>query len=342
MGSINDDQRPMLWGVNSLFIAIATLGVVGRVAARLLKKLPFGLDDWAICVALAWDWALYGIFTRCAKVGLGKHRDAVGEANVAAFQKLLYFFQLFYILGPPTIKLSLLFLYRRIFTSPKFLRIIYGLGALIAVWLIVSVFLAIFDCVPIHSFWTGGGKCLDFKKFGIGYAIVNIVTDIAVWLLPIPMIWDVQLRVGQKIALSLIFLLGLFDCAAAFTRLMTSMLVLGEYDVMWVYSRAILWSIIEISIGILCTCLPTMRVVFASLFSKKIARALGLSSGGTNLPKSHSRPWMRSTQYSELESSGANVSRSATHDPLSSSHHIQVREDVKVELQPIPPTGKPN
>lgn len=133
----------------------------------------------------------------------------MGEANVAAFQKLLYFFQLFYVVGPPTIKLSLLCLYKRIFVVHRFLCLVYGMMVLISVWLIVSTFLAIFDCIPIHAFWTGGGRCLDFKGFGIGYAVVNITTDFAIWLMPIPMVWNVQIPTGQKVALSLIFILGL-------------------------------------------------------------------------------------------------------------------------------------
>lgn len=85
MGYVDDDQRPTLWAVNSIFIALATFSTIGRIAARILRKLPFGLDDWAVCIALvssylsiprysgrlgltiveAWDWALYGLFTEC-------------------------------------------------------------------------------------------------------------------------------------------------------------------------------------------------------------------------------------------------------------------------------------
>ncbi|KAJ5569703.1 uncharacterized protein N7459_009133 [Penicillium hispanicum] len=385
MTSVDGDQRPTLWGVNSVFIVLATLSVIGRAASRMMKRVNFGLDDWAICVALVsrefviiqhghgslFSRCGIGCFTVCgrdvsdifpaqlsprhlslwllttialfpgAQVGLGKHRDAVGEANVAAFQKLLYFFQLFYILGPPTIKLSLLLLYRRIFVTPRFLQLVNGMGLVILIWLIIAFFLALLDCVPIHAFWTGGGKCISFRGFGIGYAVVNITTDFAVWIMPIPMVWNVQLPTGQKIALSLIFILGLFNCAAAFARLMTSMLVLGEYDVTWLDSRAVMWSIIELSTGITCTCLPTMRVVLKTIFTERLGRALGLGSGsgGTSRAKSIHAPW-RSNRYSTIESSIATVKASNT--SMENSEHlpgvqqgIRVQEEVKVELQPI-------
>lgn len=81
--------------------------------------------------------------------------------------------------------------------------------ALISTWAIIMVFLSIFNCNPISAFWTHEGTCLNFKQFAIGYAIVNIITDFAIWLMPIPSVWRIQLPTPQKIAVSLIFALGL-------------------------------------------------------------------------------------------------------------------------------------
>lgn len=81
--------------------------------------------------------------------------------------------------------------------------------AMISTWAIVMTFLSIFNCKPISAFWTHEGTCLNFKQFTIGYAIVNIITYFAIWLMPIPSVWQIQLPTPQKIAVSLIFALGL-------------------------------------------------------------------------------------------------------------------------------------
>jgi hypothetical protein len=47
------------------------------------------------------------------------------------------------------------------------------------------------------------------NKFFYGNAIPNIVTDIAMLMLPVPYIYTLQLRSGQKLALAGIFLVGL-------------------------------------------------------------------------------------------------------------------------------------
>ncbi|RMJ21184.1 integral membrane protein [Aspergillus sp. HF37] len=342
-GNLHEDFGPTLWAVNTIFIALATVAVMARFAARRLRKLPLGADDWLICLALFWDWVLYGLFVGCRINGLGKHRAVLPPQKVAVFSELLYFFQIFYVLAPPTVKLSLLFLYRRIFEHSRFLRLVYAMIALVSVWAIIMVFLAIFNCRPISAFWTHKGSCFDFKQFAIGYAVVNIVTDFAIWLMPIPDVWKIQLPTPQKIALSLIFALGLFDCAAAMARLFLSMLVLGQYDSTWLYAPGYMWSIIEVSTGITCTCLPTMRVLLKVAFGSKMARFFGMSSRKASHQRSSNKPWTRSgtardATKARVSSSGHREDdTSDSHDPEweVSSQQILVTEEVNVQLQPV-------
>ncbi|KAF7588618.1 hypothetical protein BBP40_005456 [Aspergillus hancockii] len=348
--SVDEDQGLSLWVVNSIFIVLATLAVIARFTARKLKNLTLAADDWAIFVAMLLDWVLYGLFVACRGYGLGKHRHVVPEVNVLAFLELLYYFQIFYILAPPTVKLSLLLLYRRIFLSAKFLFIVYGMGVVIALWAIIMTFLGIFNCNPISGFWTGQGKCLLFKEFAIGYAIVNILTDLAVWLLPIPSIWKLQLPTAQKVALTFIFVLGLFDCAAALVRLLSSMLVLGNWDVTFDYARGFMWSIIEVSLAIVCTCLPTMRVILKSVFNGNLARVLGFSSMTPKHQSSSKRPWIRGSQYNEIngpwrvritaeDHNHSDVTTGLSQEEAAiTAPGIRVLEEVKVELQQLKPT----
>lgn len=235
-------------------------------------------------------------------------------------------------------------------------------------------FLAIFNCRPISAFWTTEGTCLDFKQFAIGYAIVNIISDFAVWLMPIPRVWNIQLPRPQKIALSLIFALGLLyeysffclkgtdncqclclantsfplsDCAAAMARLLLSMLVLGEYDSTWLYAKGYMWSIIEVSTGIVCTCLPTMRVLLKTAFGGAFAKIFDMSSGKASHQPSSNTPWSRTKEYYNdigdvrsvevLSSSDhtSNVPEWHGADWDTSSQRILVTEEVNIELQPV-------
>lgn len=244
----------------------------------------------------------------------------------------------------------------------------------ISVWTIIMTFLAIFNCKPISAFWTTEGTCLNFKQFAIGYAIVNIISDFAVWLMPIPRVWEIQLPKPQKIALSLIFALGLLyeycffflshskvqkcqyscfantslyvsDCAAAIGRLLLSMLVLGEYDSTWLYAKGYMWSIIEVSTGIICTCLPTMRILLKTFFGGAFAGIFGMSSVKASRLPSSNTPWSRTKEYhDEIGGRSVEVSSNAQHTKNdceshdaewdTSSRRILVTEEVNIELQP--------
>lgn len=93
--------------------------------------------------------------------GLGKHRATLSPGKVATFVELLYFFQIFYVLGPPSVKLALLFLYRRIFEHSSFLRIVDGMIVMISVWAIIMTFLAIFNCKPISDYACVVNTCIS-------------------------------------------------------------------------------------------------------------------------------------------------------------------------------------
>ncbi|KAE8139007.1 hypothetical protein BDV38DRAFT_270203 [Aspergillus pseudotamarii] len=302
-------------------------------------------------------WVVNSIFIGLATLAVIARFVARKLKNLAlaADDWAIFVALIFYILAPPTVKLSLLLLYRRIFVSSRFLNIVYAIGTIISVWAIIMTFLAIFNCKPISAFWTGQGKCIPFKQFAVGYAIVNITTDLAVWLMPIPNMWKLQLPTAQKVALTLIFVLGLLDCGAALVRLLSSMLVLGNWDVTFDYARGFMWSIIEVSLAIVCTCLPTMRVILKIIFSRSFARALGFSSLTPRRQSSSKRSWLRGPQYKEIHGPwrvrpGAenyhhsDVTTGGERDDGSSrAREIRVLEEVKVELQHIkvPPNAAP-
>jgi hypothetical protein len=51
--------------------------------------------------------------------------------------------------------------------------------------------------------------CIDQIKFELAAAMLNIVIDLAIMVLPLPTIWSLQLPNRQKWALSGVFMLGM-------------------------------------------------------------------------------------------------------------------------------------
>jgi hypothetical protein len=108
------------------------------------------------------------------------------------------------------VKISILLQYRRIFTAPAMQKTCIVSVVVIMCWAITQVFLNALICMPVASFWDSNipGKCIPFLPVWNSYAIVNIITDFSIFLLPLPVLRSLQLPMKQKILLIVIFSLG--------------------------------------------------------------------------------------------------------------------------------------
>lgn len=107
-------------------------------------------------------------------------------------------------------KLSVLALYTRLFPVPKFVLIAKVVAVIVTAWLIATILVAIFSCKPIEAFWTHapGSKCIVSEHFYVTNAVPNIITDAIILTLPIHAVWKLHTSKGERVALTIIFMLG--------------------------------------------------------------------------------------------------------------------------------------
>jgi hypothetical protein len=69
---------------------------------------------------------------------------------------------------------------------------------------------AILVCIPPAHLWnpTVPGYCLNVQAVGRAFVATNMITDISILLLPLPLIWKLHLSRRQKIQLTVLFTLG--------------------------------------------------------------------------------------------------------------------------------------
>lgn len=109
------------------------------------------------------------------------------------------------------VKISILLQYRRIFAGILMQRITaFGL-ALIGAWAVMISFLLTLICVPVAAFWDDSveGRCLSSLTVWYVMASFNLTTDLALFIMPLPVIRSLQLPRKQKYILTAIFGLGL-------------------------------------------------------------------------------------------------------------------------------------
>lgn len=106
-------------------------------------------------------------------------------------------------------KSSILLQYHRVFPTRKFQVACWCVFAVVVCYTIWTVFGSIFACVPVQAFWTKErARCIDQFAMWFTNAAINITTDFAIIILPMPVIRRLQLGRRQKSALIGIFGVG--------------------------------------------------------------------------------------------------------------------------------------
>lgn len=109
---------------------------------------------------------------------------------------------------------------------------------------IITIMLYI-HCSPVkkaYDLQMVGGHCIDVATLYIATAIANIVTDIALFVLPIPMVINLKMSKFQKAGAIVIFGIGSMTVATSAVRLVYLMDVLNTNDLTWDAARANVWS----------------------------------------------------------------------------------------------------
>ena len=70
--------------------------------------------------------------------------------------------------------------------------------------------MALFQCTPVQSFWNSAvpGRCISILAFFRAETAFNLVTNVAIILLPMPMVWRLHMALRRRILLTGIFASG--------------------------------------------------------------------------------------------------------------------------------------
>ena len=111
-------------------------------------------------------------------------------------------------------KISILLFYRRVFpreaTTRRWRIILWTLGSLISGNGVAAFFGTAFQCFPVARMWNQHitGSCMNQSIVIRLNGVYNLITDIAILILPMPIVWQMRLENSKKIAVTSIFLLG--------------------------------------------------------------------------------------------------------------------------------------
>ena len=153
---------------------------------------------------------------------MGQHEDMQNSGPAKGFLlskslerqgKVMYALQILHTCAMPVIKASVLAFYSRLFPTKKFKWAIYGTSAFVFGWWVSIFLVSIFQCHPISLNWgvdpSMMGFCIaEVNDFYEAAAFFNVVGDIVILVLPLPVVYGLPTTMSDKWAIGGTFLTG--------------------------------------------------------------------------------------------------------------------------------------
>ncbi|KAL4899590.1 hypothetical protein BDW74DRAFT_108809 [Aspergillus multicolor] len=273
------NQRSVL-GCSFAFSILAITAVVLRLVAHKIAHKKWTVSDYFIILACAFSIGLQCIsITGVFQAGIGyDHVTAIvsnpkyGTEPVTIMSKLIIPLQFLWVLSLMCTKISILFLYLRIFPVRWLVVSSYATMAVIVAWAIATILAGCLICRPFAYNWDKTiptGRCGDQVASFTATGVINLVTDVVVLTLPMPSLSRLQMAMYKKVTLIAVFGLGAVTCVISALRI--SVLSTMDFaDITYTMPMANIFSGIEPCLAVILASVPMMRPL------------LGRNGGSTN------------------------------------------------------------
>ncbi|KAF3480941.1 uncharacterized protein GIQ15_06288 [Arthroderma uncinatum] len=290
-----------LIAINTVFTVLATCAVALRFYAIRVIGRKYYLSDYFVVLGLIFTVATTIVVAAIG--GAGLHATEATPAQLVALLKLFVAAPVVWSLATTFLKLSILSFYHKVFGSKKSMRVAVYIESVIVIALFIATILEPFLlCRPFRYTWDKfqtQGTCGDSKKAYLGVAVTNLVVDVSIYLLPIPVLWNLQMTKSKRLALCGIFALGLIVCIFSALRIY-ALLKLSVQDFSFSVINDANFGGLEVELGTINACLPFYRPLAAKYIP-------GLKSDR----KPAAKTWENTARPSQYPGSGERGSRSS-------------------------------
>ncbi|KAL3476587.1 hypothetical protein BJX99DRAFT_258336 [Aspergillus californicus] len=261
--------------VATVLLPLAFVVVVLRCYVRGLVTKGFGWDDGFMVLAMLCHIG----FSTCiiAPSSENGFHNAVSElAPPTRVRAMKFFFagEVTYSFASLFCRISISIFLLRIVVSTVHIRVIQAVMVLSV--LVFSFFFVVImlQCTPISFFWmrvkldrTIKGSCHDDNTvvFMYTYSALVSTADLTLAILPVFIVWNLQMPRPTKVAVAAILGLGGLASAATIARIPSISTYPEPGSLHALYDFA-LWSVVELGIGIIASSLATLGPLFRACF----------------------------------------------------------------------------
>jgi len=326
----------------AIWIPVLIICVALRYFARWVIKGPWRLDDALIFLSLFLQLGLAGVSIASLKyAGVGRHvqyLEATDPNKLTVWGQYLVTISLVYLAGVNIPKLAILALYYRLFPINE---IRLGVRILVAVLIMLTLSLLITDfaaCRPFAANWdqTIPATCINKEDFFRWSSIPNIFSDIAILVLPMRVVWNLQAKRRMKIGVTVTFTVGSFGLITSVVRFTTFFRKNSFVDGTWSAIDLIIWTQIEPGVYLICACLPTWRPLLEragkNFFGKVMNRKTRSSTKPSNVASNEGSD-IQLRSNSSKKGQGFQRLEDRNHRSTQSIHDIMVTKGFSIMEQ---------
>jgi len=186
-------------------------------------------------------------------------------------------------------KLAILELYLRIFLSRSFRMACYVTIGIVVATFVATGLTATFQCTPIAFQWDKNikdGYCIDELAFFRWCSLPNVITDVVLLVLPIPIVLRLHATTQKKLELVGIFVCGSAGLIFSIVRFSLFFKTDAFADETWTSSILMVVTDIEPAAYFICACLPGLRPLLEGFRNRATtSRQTGPSSGSGSSAK---------------------------------------------------------
>lgn len=186
--------------------------------------------------------------------------------------------ELSYILLIAMIKASILAFFLRIFPDERFRRLLWGTFFFNLLVGVLYFTLVLVQRQPIWLSWEGWkdkeprGVILDLNDLGLAHGGTNVALDVWMLVVPFTQLYKLKQPLHKKLSIFAMFSVGVFLTIAAAIRINSLVQFATTTNVTNDITDTIMWSCIEVCVGVSVACMPHARQLVREA-SKKLKRA---------------------------------------------------------------------
>ncbi|PYI20468.1 hypothetical protein BO99DRAFT_431652 [Aspergillus violaceofuscus CBS 115571] len=263
-----EDRSPEVKAVAAVFMSVACIAVILRCYVRGWIVRAFGVDDWAMVVAMLFYCMFSGCMIGGAIYGTGRHFSVLDAHQRVTAMKYWWFCEIAYCFSAMGCKISVCIFLLRITVKRMHIWILRIVMVLTVVAALVFMFLMLLQCRPVSYFWTRKafddsihGVCINMEiiiAMTYVYSAFAALCDFTVGILPFFIVKNLHMRKQTKMAV--VGILGMACIASSATIIRIPWVhTFDDPDFLYATVEIALWSNIETGLGITAGSLATLR-----------------------------------------------------------------------------------